>query len=101
MENEIFVLEEEEKNKYNKMVYELNENENIDIILRQTNLNSDEAKELLIKNNNNVLEVVKNYYGINDKKKKIQDTIQSKSLNQEIYKQIRNKLYSQVGDIKK
>ena len=74
---------------------------NIEIILRQTNLNSDEIKELLIKNNNNVMDVLKIHYGINDKKENIKNKINSKSLNQEIYKQIRNKLYLQVDNVKK
>jgi hypothetical protein len=74
---------------------------NIEIILRQTNLTSDEIRELLIKNNNNVMDVLKIHYGINDKKENIKNKINSKSLNQEIYKQIRNKLYLQVDNVKK
>jgi hypothetical protein len=74
---------------------------NIEIILRQTNLNSDEIRELLIQNNNNVMDVLKIHYGINDKKENIKNEINSKSLNQEIYKQIRNKLYLQVDNVKK
>ena len=74
---------------------------NIEIILRQTNLNSDEIKELLIKNNNNVMDVLKIHYGINDKKENIKNKINSKTLNQEIYKQIRNKLYLQLDNVKK
>ena len=71
---------------------------NIEIILRQTNLNSDEIKELLIKNNNNVMDVLKIHYNINVKEN---NKINSKSLNQEIYKQLRNKLYLQVDNVKK
>jgi len=74
---------------------------NIEIILRQTNLNSDEIRDLLIQNNNNVMDVLKIHYGINDKKENIKNEINSKSLNQEIYKQIRNKLYLQVDNVKK
>jgi len=74
---------------------------NIEIILRQTDLTSDEIRELLIKNNNNVMDVLKIHYGINDKKENIKSKINSKSLNQEIYKQIRNKLYLQVDNVKK
>jgi hypothetical protein len=74
---------------------------NIEIILRQTNLNSDEIRELLIQNNNNVMDVLKIHYGINDKKENKKNEINSKSLNQEIYKQIRNKLYLQVDNVKK
>jgi len=74
---------------------------NIEIILRQTNLNSDEIKELLIKNNNNVMDVLKINYGKNNKKENIKNKINSKTLNQEIYKQIRNKLYLQLDNVKK
>jgi hypothetical protein len=47
------------------------------------------------------MDVLKIHYGINDKKENKKNEINSKSLNQEIYKQIRNKLYLQVDNVKK
>ena len=47
------------------------------------------------------MDVLKIHYGINDKKENIKNKINSKTLNQEIYKQIRNKLYLQLDNVKK
>lgn len=67
---------------------------NIDIISRQTTLSIDEIKEALLRNDNDVLKVLREWHGIEDKQNLMtHDKITKKSLNQEIYKQIRNKLY--------
>jgi Zn-dependent oligopeptidase len=62
-------------------------NENVDIVIRQTNYTSEEAVEKLKEFNENVEEVVKDYFGI---RPKVNNRIVS--YNQEIYKQIREKL---------
>jgi hypothetical protein len=63
--------------------------EKIQIIMRQTDYSEIIAKEKLIENNYDYLTVIKNYFGIPDKK---ETNIDKKHLNQEIYKQIRFKL---------
>ena len=62
--------------------------EDIHFIMRQTNYTLEETREKLVVHNNNRLDVIKEYMGI-----PIQKTNpQIKSLNQEIYKQIRREL---------
>jgi hypothetical protein len=63
------------------------EKELIQIIMRQTDYNEEIAREKLIENNFDTILVIKKYMGLNDKKP---ETI--KSVNQEIYKQLRYKL---------
>ena len=60
----------------------------IEIITRQTNYTDEIAKQKLEEFNNDHLLVIKDYLGISVKKP---DPI--KSINQEIYKQMRNNLY--------
>ena len=64
--------------------------EQIAIILRQTNYDENTAKEKLVECNNDHIKVIKLYMGIIDKPKNNQKNI--KSVNQEIYKQLRYKL---------
>ena len=61
-------------------------NEKIQKIIRQTNYTEEIAKENLIKNNYDEIATIKLYFGITERKEKI------KSINQEIYKQLRYKL---------
>ena len=64
------------------------ENEHIRFIISQTNYNIQTAQEKLVKHNGNHIDVIKEYMGI-----PIKIPIkQIKSINQEIYKQIRTKL---------
>jgi hypothetical protein len=65
------------------------ENELIQMIMRQTDYTEDVAREKLIEYNYNSLLVIKKYMGLDDKPK---ETI--KSVNQEIYKQLRYKLHN-------
>ena len=65
------------------------ENELIQMIMRQTDYTEDIAREKLIEYNYNSLLVIKKYMGLDDKPK---ETI--KSVNQEIYKQLRYKLHN-------
>ena len=59
----------------------------VEIILRQTNYSKEVAREKLINANYDHLFVIKDYFGIPQNKKS-----EIKSINQEIYKQIRHKL---------
>ena len=69
------------------------EQELIQIILRQTDYIEEIAREKLIENNGNHILVIKKYMGLDDKK---QEPV--KSLNQEIYKQLRYKLDSSMKE---
>lgn len=57
-------------------------------IMSQTTYSEQEAREKLQEFNNDFMRVLKNYMGIPDKK----ENKQIKSVNQEIYKQIRHSL---------
>jgi hypothetical protein len=61
-------------------------NEKIQIILRQTDYTEEIAREKLKEYNYNQVAVIKSYFGIPEKKERI-----AKSLNQEIYKHLREK----------
>lgn len=61
--------------------------DNIQIILRQTDYTEEQAKEKLIEYNNDPMKVIRAYLGITEKKAPA-----VKSVNQEIYKQLRYKL---------
>jgi len=71
-------------------------NNKIQIILRQTDYTEETAIEKLKENNFDELETIKDYLGITKKKSPV-----IKSLNQEIYKQLRNKLDLDMRDYKK
>ena len=59
----------------------------INIILGQTDYSTEKAKEKLIQFNNDHIMVIKDFFGIAEKK-----ALPIKSVNQEIYKQLRYKL---------
>jgi hypothetical protein len=69
-------------------------NENIDIVLRQTNYTKEVAIQKLEEHNNNAINVIKEYMGV----KPTEKMAPFKSLNQEIYKQIRLKLDSSMDE---
>jgi hypothetical protein len=60
--------------------------EKISMILRQTDYSEDLAIEKLLLFNDDPIKVIQNYMGITEKKAPL------KSLNQEIYRQLRSKL---------
>jgi hypothetical protein len=62
--------------------------EKIQIILRQTNYNNEEAEQKLQENNYDHIQVIKNYLGVTEKKAPL-----AKTKNQEIYRQIRHFIY--------
>jgi hypothetical protein len=68
-------------------------NEKIQVILRQTDYTEEVALEKLKDNNFDEIKTIKSYFGIEEKKPS-----QIKSVNQEIYKQIRYKLDSNMRD---
>jgi hypothetical protein len=69
-------------------------NQEIDIVLRQTNYTKEVAIQKLEEHNNNAIDVIKEYMGVKPAEKKAP----IKSLNQEIYRQIRIKLDSSMDE---
>lgn len=66
----------------------MNIEEKIQIIQRQTNYTNEESLQKLQLNNQDHIQVIKNYLGVTEKKAPI-----AKTKNQEIYRQIRNFIY--------
>jgi glutaredoxin 2 len=69
--------------------------EKIQIVMRQTDYNEEVAREKLSNHNFDEIATIKAYLGITEKK-----TTQMTSINQEIYKQLRIKLDSNMEDYK-
>lgn len=69
--------------------------EKIQIVLRQTDYTYEQAREKLKENNYDTIKTIKAYFGIIEKPKQ-----QMKSVNQEIYKVLRQKLDSNLRDYK-
>ena len=67
--------------------------ERIQRIMRQTNYSEDLAREKLQENNYDEILTIKSYLGIPEKK-----NVPIKSINQEIYKQLRTKLNANMRD---
>jgi len=67
--------------------------ERVQIVMRQTTYTEDIALEKLKESNFDHLRVIKAYMGLPEKK-----TEQVKSINQEIYKQIRHRLDNTMAD---
>lgn len=65
--------------------------ENVQLIMRQTDYTEDIAKEKLKEFNYDHIAVIKSYLGVTDKK-----AAPVKSVNQEIYKQLRHRLDSNM-----
>jgi hypothetical protein len=70
--------------------------EKIQMILRQTDYTEKIAREKLSEFQNDPIKVIKDYMGVPDKKE-----YQKKSLNQEIYRQLRAKLDDSIKDYNK
>ena len=68
------------------------ENELVQMIMRQTDYTEDIAREKLIENKYDTILVIKKYMGLNDTKPEV-----IKSVNQEIYKQLRHKLHNPIN----
>jgi hypothetical protein len=71
------------------------EQDKIQMLCRQTNYTQEEAKEKLIEFDQDIVKVIKNYLGIKEKVEPI------KSINQEIYKQFRQKMNDSMKDYNK
>jgi hypothetical protein len=69
--------------------------EKLQMVIRQTGYNEEVAREKLLEHGFDEIATIKAYLGIPEKK-----TTQVKSINQEIYKQLRNKLDSNMQDYK-
>jgi exopolyphosphatase/pppGpp-phosphohydrolase len=69
------------------------ENNKLDIIIRQTNYSLEVAREKLQENNGDHIKVIKEYFGITEKK-----APKVASVNQEIYRQLRKKLDTNMSD---
>ena len=67
--------------------------EKIQMILRQTGYSDDMARDKLKEYNYNHIAVIKNYFGITEKKEPVVRTV-----NQEIYRQIRYRLDSSMRE---
>jgi len=65
----------------------------LQIVLRQTNYTSEIALEKLKENNYDEITTIKSYFGISEKRE-----TPIKSVNQEIYRQLRNRLNSNMSD---
>ena len=70
----------------------------IEMIIRQTDYDEETARKKLAEYNNDYLKVIKSYFGIEDK---IKEKTKIKSLNQEIYRQIRHKMDYSIQDYNK
>ncbi len=68
--------------------------EKVALVMRQTDYNEEKALEKLKEHEYNEIAVVKEYLGVPIKKA----AAQVKSVNQEIYRQLRNKLDSNMRD---
>lgn len=69
--------------------------DNISLIQRQTNMPIHEIKAKLEHHNNDYLKVIHEYFGVKDSKKdnaNANANANVENVNQEIYKQLRNKL---------
>jgi hypothetical protein len=68
-----------------------------EIILRQTDYTKDEAREKLQEYNYDHLKVIRDYLGVTEKK----ELSKTKSINQEIYTQLRHKLDNDMQNYQK
>jgi len=68
----------------------------IGIICRQTDLTEEQAKQKLLEFDNNEILVIKSYFGIQEKKPE-----KVKSVNQEIFRQLRGHLDKSMRDYNK
>lgn len=66
--------------------------EKVQMIMRQTDYDQETAEQKLAEHHDDPIKVIKNYLGITEKKAPI------KSVNQEIYRQLRYKLDSSVKE---
>lgn len=75
------------------IICESEASEKIQMIMRQTDYTVDVAREKLMAHNDDPIKVIKDYMGIIEKPKPA-----PKSLNQEIYRQLRRRLDDSIRD---
>lgn len=75
------------------IICESEASEKIQMIMRQTDYNAEVARDKLVAHNDDPIKVIKDYMGIVEKPKP-----PVKSLNQEIYKQLRRRLDDSIRD---
>ena len=83
--NEIVEKLQKNNGNYKKIVREFEENQIIDIVLRQTDYTREIAYEKLKKENGDYIKVIKEYMGVKEKPELV-----CKSTNQKIFNEIRN-----------
>jgi len=79
----------------NSTISQMDENEKIQIVIRQTNYSEEEVREKLKEYSNDYIRIIKDYIGAPEKTPKAKTSV---SINQEIYKQIRYRLDSSMRD---
>lgn len=81
----------EKTNKYTreeiKKMLDIKEEEIINLVLNQTNMDYETAKQMLEENDFNSLKVIRQHFGIKEKQEKKEDVV---NVNQQVYKEIRN-----------
>ena len=81
----------EKTNKYTReeieKMLDIKEKEIINLVLNQTNMDYETAKQMLEENDFNSLKVIRQHFGIKEKQEKKEDVV---NVNQQVYKEIRN-----------
>jgi hypothetical protein len=81
----------EKTNKYTReeieKILDSKEEQIINVVLNQTNMDRETAKQMLEENDFNSIKVIKQHFGIKEKQEKKEDIV---NVNQQVYKEIRN-----------
>lgn len=81
----------EKTNKYTReqieKILDSKEEQIINLVLNQTNMDRETAKQMLEENDFNSIKVIKQHFGIKEKQEKKEDIV---NVNQQVYKEIRN-----------
>lgn len=92
-EKEEYIKKQREKHETQKKQQEIRKEEIIKMVIRQTDYNYDDAKQLLEDNDYNYIDVIRDYVSNKNYKDRLQKDINmenKKSINQKIYQEIRN-----------
>lgn len=81
----------EKTNKYTReqieKILDIKEEQIINVVLNQTNMERETAIQMLEENDFNSIKVIRQHFGIKEKKEKKEDVV---NVNQQVYKEIRN-----------
>lgn len=81
----------EKTNKYTReeieKILDSKEEQIINVVLNQTNMDRETAKQMLEENDFNSIKVIRQHFGIKEKQEKKEDIV---NVNQQVYKEIRN-----------